>query len=137
MYSAPRTQYLRDFVTLVERNPDTFHSADRDNTIDMPVAPNERNDQLTRGYVAALSELRDGSSIADRPTLCVASIDSKFHKVAWGHFSDQNERVRLTRLRLVDGDDCQIHSRLAVHLAEMGRILKQGDVIRLDEFAQL
>ena len=48
MYCVPRTQYLRDFVSLVERNPGTFCSMDNDNTIEVPVAATECNNQLTK-----------------------------------------------------------------------------------------
>ena len=43
----------------------------------------------------------------------------------------------MLQLRLVNGDGNQIHARLAIHLAEVGRILKRGDKIHLDLFTEL
>ena len=43
----------------------------------------------------------------------------------------------MLQLRLVNGDGNQIHARLAIHLAEVGRILKHGDRIRLNLFTEL
>ena len=45
--------------------------------------------------------------------------------------------MKMTHLRLVDGDVNQIHARLAIHLAEVGRMLKRGDKIHLDLFTEL
>ena len=45
--------------------------------------------------------------------------------------------MKMTQLRLVDGDGNQIHARLAINLAEVGRMLKRGDKKCLDLFTEL
>ena len=133
MYCAPRTQYLRDFFSLVERNPGTFRSMDNDNTIEIPVAATEHNNQLTNCYVSALAELRERRFISKRPHFSVATVEVK--KVT--DPKRQKERVHITQGRLVDGDDCQIHCQLAPHIMALGRNLKRRDIICLDNFTEL
>jgi hypothetical protein len=44
------------------------------------------------------------------------------------------QAIKLTEIRLVDGDSHQIHCRLALHLADRGRALERDDKLRLDLF---
>lgn len=45
--------------------------------------------------------------------------------------------MKLTTMRLVDGDGFQIHARLDVKITEVGRQLKRGDIVQLDVFTEL
>ena len=48
-----------------------------------------------------------------------------------------HQKVNLTHLTLVDGDNNQIHARMATHLADAGRALEQGDIVQLELFSEL
>ena len=48
-----------------------------------------------------------------------------------------HQKVKLTILRLVDGDNNEIHARMATHIADAGRSLVEGDLIKLDLFTEL
>lgn len=135
MFAHPRLKYLRDFVGMVERMPDTFPLAEGDDTISMPVPSGP---DATRGYVRALAELRSGSDIVGfggKPILSVLSIETTHNDEVMRNSDKQT--VKLTQLRLVDGDGEQIHARLAINLTETGRCLKRGDKIRLDSHTEL
>ena len=133
MYCQPRLRYLRNFVSLVERSPGTFHSVEGDDNFDMPLRGEDQTVEVMKGYVKALAELWSGETIAENPILSVYSLpDTKFYVDVTGRAAGNAQNVMMTQLRLVDGDGNQIHARLAIHLAEIGRMLKRGDNIRLD-----
>ena len=137
MYSQPRLAYLRNFVSMVQRNPSIFQSMDQDNTVEMPFPVEENAIVLTKGYIKAMSEHRSGTNVSEHPVLCVYAVDCNFFEDVAGRPKDQQQTIKLTNLRIVDGDGVQIHTRLAIHLAEMGRILQRDDMIRLDTFTEL
>ena len=53
------------------------------------------------------------------------------------HAESHKQRIKMTEMKLVDGDCHQIFCRLALHLADAGRALNCGDKIRLDMFTPL
>ena len=83
--------------------------------------------------MSALAELRERRSISKRPHFSVVTVEVK--KVT--DSKRQKKKVRIIQVRLVDGDDCQIHCQLAPHIMALGRNLKRGDIIRLDNFTEL
>lgn len=134
MYAAPRMQFLRNFVSHVSRHPNDFPPVDGDDTITLCPAQEQCNSP-TKGYVQALAELRSTSSLADKPVLSVYCVDTGYHKDVSCRGDSQS--VKLTTIRLVDGDGSQIHARLDIRITEVGRQLKRGDIVRLDLFTEL
>lgn len=136
MYHSTRLSYLRNFVSFVNRNEETFSSCSGDDTIELPVP---RGPDATEGYVKALTELKSGMDIlgfGGTPILIVYSTETEnYNEVT--NLTNEKQRVKLTQMRLVDGSGDQIHTRLAVNLAEMGRCLKRGDKVRLDSYTEL
>ena len=136
MYQSPRLKYLRDFVSFVNRNEETFSLCSGDDTIELPVP---RGPDATEGYVKTLTELKSGMDILGfgvPPILIVYSTETEnYNEVT--NIPNEKQRVKLTQMRLVDGSGDQIHTRLAVNLAEMGRCLKRGDKVRLDSYTEL
>ena len=136
MYQSPRLLYLRNFVSYVSRHEDTFSSCSGDDTIELAVP---RGPDATEGYVKALTELKSGMDILGfgvPPILIVYSTETEnYNEVT--NLTNEKQRVKLTQMRLVDGSGDQIHTRLAVNLAEMGRCLKRGDKVRLDSYTEL
>jgi len=136
MYQSTRLSYLRNFVSFVNRNEETFSSCSGDDTIELPVP---RGPDATEGYVKALTELKSGMDIlgfGGKPILIVYSTETEnYNEVT--NLTNEKQRVKLTQLRLVDGSGDQIHTRLAVNLAETGRCLKSGDKVRLDSYTEL
>ena len=135
MWEHPRLKYFRDFVNMVHRLPHVYVSHDGDDCIGMPLPPEDRGVVLTEGFVRGLSELMNGRDICDHPILSVLSVNPGYQKEAL--VIDDPQRVKLTELRLVDGDGEHIHARLNVSLAEVGCQLKRGDKIRLDMFTEV
>lgn len=138
MYLSPRLLYLRNFVSFVNRNDETFSVCSGDDTIELAVP---RGPDTTEGYVKALSELRSGSDIVGwdgTPILTVYSTETQHYNEVTSLVNDnEKQRVKLTHMRLVDGSGDQIHARLAVNLTESGRLLKRGDKLRLDSYTEL
>ena len=136
MYSSPRLLYLRNFVGFVSRHEDTFSLCSGDDTIELAVP---RGPNATEGYVKTLTELKSGADLlgwGGKPVLIVYSVETEnYNEVT--NLTNEKQRVKLTQLRLVDGSGDQIHTRLAVNLAEMGRCLKRGDKVRLDSYTEL
>lgn len=98
----------------------------------------DRGLSLTKGYIKALSELRSGSEIADSPVLAVYTTETKHHGDTSGRSVGSNTQlILMTEMRLVDGDGHQINARLCVNLAQWGRMLTRGDLIRLYTFTEL
>lgn len=102
----------------------------------MPVPEVDRGHELTKGYIDALAQLRSGSEVADKPVLCVYAKETKQHVVRTPGHEDARP-VMMTEFRLIDGDGEQIHARLSVGIAQWGRMLNRGDMIRLDNFTEL
>lgn len=134
IYSSKRMRFLREFVSLVQRDPVTYPSRRGDDTVQLAPLLNVSN-SLTCGFVQALTELKSGSSVCDSPVLSVLTKDTKHHDDRTGRQDPQ--RVKLTEMELIDGDGQQIHARLNIALTETGRLLRRGDRIRLDLFSEV
>ena len=77
MYHSTRLSYLRNFVSFVNRNEETFSSCSGDDTIELPVP---RGPDATEGYVKALTELKSGMDIlgfGGTPILIVYSTETE------------------------------------------------------------
>mmetsp|Transcript_3957 Transcript_3957/g.7364 ORF Transcript_3957/g.7364 Transcript_3957/m.7364 type:complete len:364 (-) Transcript_3957:57-1148(-) len=135
MYAAPRLRYLRDFVSLAHRFPDVFRTEDGDDTITMPLSPGDRALEVTKGFVTSLAEME--VSPVDEPVLLVYATKPGYHNDTGLVRVDNPQAIKLTELRLCDGDGHQIHARLNNSLSEVGSILKRGDKIRLDLYTPL
>ena len=94
---------------------------------------------LTEGYIEAVANAEDTSQLASEPILHVLSRETGFRDVLEQESEPKagHQKVKLTHLTLVDGDNNQIHARLATHIADAGRGLGEGDVIRLNMFTEL
>lgn len=135
-------RYLRNFCNTIASNRDKFPSLMGDE--EMPVRAGDDEDEgdtvaLTEGYIAALAAGKDTSEEMPSPILAVLSRQTGFHDVLRqeNESSKTHQKVKLTHLTLVDGDNNTIHARMATHIADAGRALGEGDVIRLDLFTTL
>ena len=92
----------------------------------------------TKGYIKAVADGEDTEEMSP-PVLLVLSRQTGYRDVMCQDHEPRNDhqKVKLTHLVLVDGDNNQIHARLATHIADAGRKLGEGDVIRLDRFTEL
>ena len=140
MWSAERLAYLRNFVSFACRH--NFPRLPGDDTVELPLP--QASKEATHGYVQALTNLESGSDVpgvgwgVNGPVLVVYAIETGHHKdVSSVVKKEEEQTVKLTTLRLVDGSGDQIHCRLAINLAETGRCLKRGDVIQLDSYTEL
>ena len=98
-----------------------------------------RQNEPTKGYIAAYCSGIDVQELTSSPTLSVLSRSTGFRTV-FGHDNESNrthQRVKLTIVTLLDGDNNQVHARMATHLVDAGRVLKEGDVMKLELFTLL
>lgn len=93
----------------------------------------------TNGYIAAIAAGEDTSELTSQPILSVLSRKTGFHDVLQpdNEIAKNHQKVKLTHLTLVDGDNNQIHARMATHIADAGRLLGEGDVLRLELYVEL
>ncbi len=133
LFHAPDAQYFREFVSKVERYPDKSKYLDRDNTLWLPVIAGP---DVTKGYVMTLAKQRSGAEVSDHPILSVYSCNTSFRINALSAVSNK-QAIKLTEIRLVDGNGHQIHCRLTLHLADCGRALERDDKLHLDQFTPL
>ena len=91
----------------------------------------------TTGYIAAVASGSDTSDITSQPVLSVLSRQTGFQTTLKHNSATSHQSVKITHLTLVDGDRNSIHARLATHLADKGRDLEEGDLIRLEMFTEL
>ena len=139
MWEADRLAYLRNFCSYARRH---LPPCPGDDTIKLPVQ--QASKEPTRGYVQALTNLQSGSDVPgvgwgdNGPVLMVYTVETCHKKnVSSVVAKEEEQNVKLTTLRLVDGSGDQIYCRLAINLAETGRRLKRGDVIQLDSYTEL
>eukprot|EP00581_Thalassiosira_minuscula_P010350 CAMPEP_0183702830 /NCGR_PEP_ID=MMETSP0737-20130205/806_1 /TAXON_ID=385413 /ORGANISM="Thalassiosira miniscula, Strain CCMP1093" /LENGTH=358 /DNA_ID=CAMNT_0025929507 /DNA_START=84 /DNA_END=1157 /DNA_ORIENTATION=- len=135
MYAAPRLRYLRDFVNLAQRFPNVFTTEDGDDTTTMPLPPGDRGLEVTKGSVTSLADME--ASPVDLPVLSVYAAKPGYHRDTGVVRVDHPQTIKLTELRLCDGDGHQIHARLNNNISEIGSVLKRGDKIRLDLYTPL
>ena len=67
--------------------------------------------------------------------LSVIAVDVGYHKDVVGVSNPQS--VNMVERSLVDGGGERIHARLAISLAEVGRMLRRGDRLFLDLHTEL
>ena len=94
---------------------------------------------LTKDYIISLAA-QDGKALSKaNPILAVVCRRTGFQETTTLNQTkpSQAQRVKLTQLTLMDGDNNQIHARLATHLTDTGRNLGEGDIICLDMFSSL
>ena len=133
LYQKAEVQYIREFVDEVARFPNKYRPMDHDNTLRLPVMAGP---DLTKGYVKALADLKSGRDVADNPILMVYTRTTNYRDDT-AHAESDKQRIKMTEMKLVDGDGHQIFCRLALHLADAGRALNRGDKIRLVMFTPL
>jgi hypothetical protein len=134
LWGVSRTGFLREFCSFVERNPDFLFQHGNYTNMTLPVE--DRELQLTRGYVKALAERRDSLTLAEHPILAVLSAGGTFRKESRpGNWATQN--VKLVTLTLVDGDGERIHTQLNNSLSHLNNELQRKDKIRLDLFTPI
>lgn len=90
---------------------------------------------ITKNFIQTLAE---GGNIPDgtEPVLFVLMRKTGFHNHT-AHQDCKTQKVKLTQLTLVDGDNNTIHARMATHLADVGRQLVEGDIIKLGLYTPL
>ena len=146
-------RYLRNVVLSVAAHPVNFPIVMGDEEISVHSQSDEGDNQdnndgdnagsaiitSTLGCIAAVAAGEDTSELASNPILSVLSRETGFRTVLQQDNDPlkEHQKVKLTHLTLVDGDKNQIHCRLATHLADTGRALSEGDMIKLDLFTEL
>jgi len=135
-------RYLRNFCITVSNHPETFPPlmGDDEVSVHSDISDvDEKTSTPTKGYIAAVASGEETANIASHPILAVLSRKTGFHDVLRqeSEKAKDHQKVKLTHLTLLDGDNNQIHARMATHIADAGRKLEEGDVIRLELFTEL
>ena len=129
-------RYLRNFVLTVSKGKDRHKFPIDEGDESLPVTKEEeQSTAITKNFIKTLAA---GSNLPEDtdPVLFVLSWKTGFHDHV-SHREYQKQKVKLTHLTLVDGDNNRIHARLATHLADVGRQLIEGDIIKLGLFTPL
>lgn len=132
-----RFQFLRNFCHTVANNGERFPTLMGDRNEEVPSESEEPIIHPTEGYISAFAAGDDTSELTTNPVFSVLSRDTGFRDVMQHEETRTHQKVKLTHLTLVDGDNNTIHGRMATHIADAGRGLEEGDVIRLDLFTEL
>lgn len=131
-------RFLRNFVLLVTNNRQRFPIMMGDSNEELEMNEQETpTTELTKGYIYAVAHGQDTSELTSTPIMSVLSRETGFRDVLQHEGTKTHQKVKLTHLTLVDGDGHQIHARMATHIADRGRSLGEGDIIRLDLFTEL
>jgi hypothetical protein len=125
LWGVARMGYLREFCSVVERNP-KFPFQHKDNTIDMILPVKDRELHLAGGYVKVLAARQDSFTLASHPILAVLLVGGFFHKECRPGIS-VTQNVKLVTLTLVDGDGEHIQTRLNNSLSHLNNELQRGD----------
>ena len=93
-------------------------------------------------YIDAIAQhtsyFERGDSFAEFPVLYVLGRETKWETQSFHGFSQQvAPPIKVTHLRLMDGDGNQMVGRLSTRIAELGEELERGRIIRLDLFTEL
>jgi len=132
-------QYLRNFVATVSRGIDRhkFTAVEGDEALTV-TDEKESSTTITTKFISSLAAGKNLPDDVD-PILSVLSRKTGFHDHLHHEsmIQNQKQKVKLTHLTLLDGDNNQIHARLATHLADIGRQLVEGDIIKLELFTPL
>ena len=130
-------QYLRNFVLTVSQGKDRHKFAVAEGDETLPVA-DENEPPAPPATTNFIKTLAEGGNIADdiEPVLLVLDRKTGFRD-HMQHRDYKKQKVKVTHLTLVDGDNNTIHARLATHLADIGRQLIEGDIIKLGLFTPL
>jgi len=90
----------------------------------------------TKGYVAAFATGGDTSKLTTTPIIHVLVRQTGYKDVMRvdDKAAKDHQKVKLIILCLTDGDNNEIHARMATHIADAGWALVEGDLIELDFF---
>lgn len=133
-------RYLREFCHTVAAHTLKFPRLAGDDTNEFIIDNGEETVvELTDGYISAVAEGRStlASVKHDHPVLAVLERETGYRDVMRHQATNNHQKVKLTHLTLMDGDNHQIHARMATELTDKGRALQRGDIIRLDLFTEL
>ena len=137
LWASKENQFLREFCNHIECNRDEFPCSSGDRSYQDTVELGHEQQQLTKGYISAIASFQD-TSFANHPILYVYSRETTHEDQSFNGFSDkQPPPTKTTHLRLVDGDGNQMTGRLSTNIADQGKQLQKGDVIRLDLYTEL
>ena len=131
---------IRECVAVLRTNPDKYPPVfgndlpDGSNVWGEELRGGRKNPSLTEGYVAAIAQFRDLSAF-DYPILQVVedpcmAFENTTHR-------SNNNSMQFTHLRVRDGSNNVMMSRLSMHLAHEGNKLNRGDIIWLTLFTPL
>jgi len=100
----------------------------------------EGSQRPIEGYIAAVAAGgKDSATLTSSSVLYMLSHHTGFYDIMQQDSEQVKpyQKVKLTHLTLVDGDNNQIHARMATHLADAGRALEERDIIQLKLFSEL
>ncbi len=141
LWESKDNQYLREFCNEIECNREEFPCMPGDRCYKAAVDQGEEHKKLTKGYIAAIAA-HDDTFFVLHPVLYVHSRETTHEAQTFEGFCNSDStppKVKVTHLRLVDGDGNQMLGRLATEIADQGKQLRKqgGDVIRLDRYTEM
>ena len=138
LYLHPLFQPIREFCEYRDNHRGDFSGLIGETLPLQPVNPGEVVRALTRGYIQAIAEYDDTTKYSNPILQVVSKPDTKFRKVPFKKvFNKEQQPVKVTHLRLLDGDNNQMLGRCAINVTDDAKKLKAGDIIRLELYTEL
>lgn len=137
LYDHAMFQHLRAFCEYRDNNRKLFSGLMGETP---PLQPNNGGvvvTDLSPGYIHAIANYHD-TTIHPNPILQVVSGKTKYRSTPFKQTCNKPQQpVKITHLRLLDGDNNTMMGRLAMSITDMGKKLKEGDIIRLEQYTEL
>ena len=137
IYNAPLLKPLRDFCEYRDNNRNKFIGIVEETSSLQPSNGGMPVNDLTSNYIQTIANYGDTSHLRN-PTLQVVSSETKFRKTPFKKvYGKEQQDVKITHLRLMDGDNNVMMGRCAINITDEGKKLKEGDIIQLDMYTEL
>ena len=129
---------LREFCEYRDVHRNLFPPLMGDTPPLQPTTGGVHSIKLTSGYIKAIACCGD-TSFALSPILQVVSTTTSLNKPPFGKtvFGKSQQSVKITHLRLLDGDNNTMLGRLAINITDKGKKLRTGKIIQLDLYTLL
>ena len=93
--------------------------------------------QATPGYIAAIADCGNTDRFS-QPIFQVITAETSFRKSKFKVTHDKPQQpIKVTHVRLLDGDNNVMMGRLAINITDEGKKLKPGDFIQLHLYTEL
>ena len=137
IYNSAMMAPLRQFCEYRDNHRSLFTGLIGEASSLHPVNGGEVTVEATLSYIAVIADCGDTDTFS-QPILQVITAETSFHKSKFKVTYDKpQQHVKVTHVRLLDGDNNVMMGRLAINITDEGKKLKPGDFIQLHLYTEL